>query len=104
MRVINLGLRAMQQTTLMVNMPAADSTAVLRIGRDDKFAIVAFQEASASVPLSAGDYIVTLDSALRPSPSAPFTVSTDVNAIYMSAGTPQNDVRPLVAGGGVQVN
>lgn len=104
MRVINLGLRAMQQTTLMVKMPAADSTAVLRIGRDDKFANVAFQGASASVPLSAGDYIVTLDSALRPAPSAPFTMSSDVDAIYMSAGAPHNNVRSLVAGSGVQVN
>jgi hypothetical protein len=92
----------MQQTTLLVKMPAVDSTALLRIGRDGKFVAMTFQEASASVSLPIGDYIVTLDSALRPAPSAPFKVSTDVDAIYMSAGAPQNGVRPLVAGIGRQ--
>jgi hypothetical protein len=83
---------------MLVTMPAVDSTAVLRIGVDDRFTTVAFQGNTASAALPAGDYIVTLDSAIRPSPSAPFRVATDVDAIYMSAGPPQNDVRPLVTG------
>jgi hypothetical protein len=104
MRVINLGLRAIQQTMLVVKMPAVDSTAMLRIGRDGKFATLAFQGASANVSLPTGDYIITLDSALRPKPSAPFTVATDVTAIYMSAGTPQNGARPLITSSGVLAN
>jgi len=104
MRVINLGLRAMQQTTLMVAMPTVDSTAVLRVGYDNKFSTVPFLDASATIPLPPGDYIVTLDSALRPTPGAPFIVATDVDAIYMSAGEPEGAVRPFIAGLGRQVN
>jgi hypothetical protein len=99
-RVLNLGLRTTQQTTLFVKMPAADSTAILRIGTADKFATVAFQGDTASTTLPANDYVVALDSALTPSSSAPFTVTTDVDAIYLTAGPPENDVRPLVVGTG----
>jgi hypothetical protein len=99
-RVLNFGLRTTQQTTLFVKMPVADSTAVLRIGTTDKFATVAFHGDTARTTLPANDYVVALDSALTPSSSAPFTVTTDVDAIYMTAGAPDNDVRPLVVGTG----
>jgi hypothetical protein len=102
--VINLGLRTTQSTRLVVEMPAVDATAVLRIGRDARFAIAAFQETSARISLPAGDYIITLDSATRPGPDARFAVSTDVEAVYMTAGDPQSEVRPLIVGTGVQVN
>src|SRR3954466_5902685 len=81
-------------------MPAADSTAILRIGTPGNFATVAFQGDTASTTLPANDYVVALDSALVPSPSAPFTVTTDVEAIYMTAGAPDSDVCPLVVGTG----
>ena len=83
----------MRQTTMSVKMPAADSTAILRIGTADRFVAVAFQGDTASTTLPANDYVVALDSALTPSSSAPFTVTTDADAIYMTAGAPDNDVR-----------
>ena len=93
MRVLNFGLRTTQQTTMFVKLPVADSTAVLRIGTTDKFATVAFHGDTARTTLPANDYIVALDSALTPSSSAPFTVTTDVDAIYMTAGAPENKSR-----------
>jgi hypothetical protein len=99
-RVLNLGLRTTQQTTLFVKLPAADSTAILRIGTADRFATVAFHGDTASTTLPANDYVVALDSALVPSSSAPFTVTTDVDAIYMTAGALDSDVGPLVVGTG----
>jgi Caspase domain len=102
-RVINLGMRATQQVVLTVKMPGADATAMLRVGRDDRFVPVAFQGAAATTTLAAGDYVITLDSAVRPGPDAPFTVSTDVEVLFMSAGTPVNDVRPIIVGPGRQV-
>jgi hypothetical protein len=86
----------------MVDMPASDPTAVLRIGDGNKFATPAFLGASARVTLAPGDYIVTIDNdgSRRPAADAPFTVTTDVDAIYMSAGPWVGDVRHLVSGTG----
>lgn len=100
MRVIMFGLRTTQQTTLLIKMPAVDSTAILRIGTGDAFATTGFRGDTARVALTTGDYLITLDSALTPSPATPFVVSTDVDAIFLSAGPPEKDVRPLVVGTG----
>jgi hypothetical protein len=95
-------MRATQQTALTVRMSAADAAAVLRVGRDDKFTPVALVGTTATVTLSAGDYVITLDQTERLSSSTPVTVSTDVDVLYMSAGLPVNGVRPLIVGPGRQ--
>lgn len=100
---MNLAMRATQPTVLTVELPVADATAMLRIGRDDRSSRVAFQGTTATVTLAAGDYVLTLDAAVRPGPDARFTVSTDVDVVFLSAGLPVNDVRSLVAGPGRQV-
>src|SRR5690349_4943267 len=91
----------MQQTMLQVVLPVTDPAAVLRIGDGQKFVTLAFQGTRATTSLPVGDYVVTLDATQAASPSAPYRVTTNVDAIYMTAGPPDsNGVRSLVAGVG----
>jgi hypothetical protein len=102
-RVLNLGVRLLQNTTLTIKLPGCDASAVLRIGHDGNFAVARFSGPTMGFPLTAGDYVITLDSELRPAPDAPVTVSTGAEVLFMSAGAPQDGVRALVVGRGVQV-
>jgi len=100
---MNLAMRVAEMTVVTVELPVADATAMLRIRRDELSSRVAFEGTTATVRLAAGDYVLTLDGAVPPGPDARFTVSTDVDVVFLSAGRPVNDVRPLVVGPGRQI-
>src|SRR5262245_51633980 len=91
----------MQPTMLQVVLPVPDLAAVLRIGDGQQFVTLAFQGTRAATSLPVGDYVVTLDASHAASPSAPYRVTTSVDAIFMTAGPPDGDgMRSLVAGVG----
>ena len=96
--VLIFGVRTTQQTTLLVELPTNDPTASLEVKNATSSSHPDFHNNKASITLPVGDYIVTLNSALAPSPAAPIRATTDRDAIYMSVAASQSDPRPLVTG------
>src|ERR1043166_2248138 len=103
MRSINLGVRVKQDTTLTVELPLDDPDAVVQMARGDSQRFTRVPSSAGrtfGVRLTAGDYVVVVDSTSRPSAAMPFRVTTSAVAAFWSAvhPAPHTDPRPCDMG------
>jgi len=100
MQSIILGIMVTHQptTTLTIELPELDASAVARIlrGGDGEYAQMVGNGQTFQMSLAPGQYVLVLDSALRPSTLRPFTVATDADAQFWSVAHPDagGDPRP----------
>jgi hypothetical protein len=100
---INLGIMVTQQPTteLSVELPAYDPDATVRIARDGtRFIELSASESTFSAMLTPGQYVLQVDSKLRPSTTKPFTVRTNADASFWSAAHPDPGTVPRPWQGG----
>lgn len=92
MRSINLGIIVQQETTITIELPVSDPDAMVRIARGVEPSISDLQfiqlassdQQNFAIPLTRGDYVLTVD-CTRP-PGTNVSVTTDVDVTFWSAG------------------
>jgi hypothetical protein len=106
MRSIILGIMVTQQptTTLTVELPAVDGDAFVQIvyGSTSESVRITGNGRVFQTSLAPGQYVLLVDSTLRPSAAAPFTVTTDADAAFWSTAHPDtgSNPRPWQSGAG----
>lgn len=106
MRSIIMGILVTQQptTTIAVQLPAVDGDAVVQLvrGGTNTTTTLTANGAIYQLALTPGEYVLLVDSTIRPSALAPFTVTTDAEAAFWSAVHPDpgTSPRPWQSGAG----
>jgi hypothetical protein len=109
MRSINLGIMVMQRptTALKIRLPAHDPTAAAKIARNgsDEWIQLPVNNVDIQTDLTPGQYVLVVDSTLRPSNTEPFVLTTSAVASFWSAKHPDSlmDPRPWQSGSGQRV-
>jgi hypothetical protein len=91
-------------TTLTVELPEIDGDALVHIGcgGTNEYIPIAARGRTYQASLTPGEYILLVDSTVRPSTTAPFVVTTDADAAFWSAAHPDpgSGSRPWQSGTG----
>jgi len=103
MQSIILGIKVAQvpKTILIVGLPELDVSATAQlVSAGNEYKQLPLEGLAFQADLTPGEYVLIVDSVLRPSVSKPFVVTTDADASFWSAAHPDPETNPRPWQGG----